>query len=90
MGHAEISIKTMLEFDVPVCTITLDKFCSLLNWVLYVVALVVAGLSKIIVEQLPKPFDAVVAFVPPNFSKYDISVAPRTSLKPRAVEFESL
>jgi hypothetical protein len=31
-----------------------------------------------------------VAFVPPNFSKYDISVEPRTSLKPIAVAFESL
>ena len=52
MAHAEISIKIIVDTALPSCTMHAAVLLGLQNVVLYVVALVVAGLSKYEIEAL--------------------------------------
>ena len=66
---------------------TCEMFCDEQNWVLYVVALVVAGLSKQAADAATKLY-AVLSVLPSDTAKFETTVeAPRTRRKLTEVLF---
>ena len=84
--YALISSKTIVDIALPTWQTTSAIFCEEQNWVLYVVALVVAGLSKQVADAETK-LTAALSVRPSVTAKLETRVAPRNIRKLAEVLF---